>query len=60
MKNWVVTYINPATGRDLKLGQCVRHEKDCRVFKRTSYRPWTGQRQATPEEMRSQRECKIC
>lgn len=60
MKNMVVTYINPTSGKDLKLGQCCLHEPGCRYLKPTKKRPWTGSRQATPAELQSQPKCLVC
>jgi hypothetical protein len=60
MKNRVVTYINPATGKDLPLGKCVLHELGCRYLKPSPRRPYTGSRLATPQELLTQPKCKVC
>jgi hypothetical protein len=58
-KKWVVTYNNP-NGRALPLGDCKRHEKNCRHLQPSTNKPHTAMRPATPAEMLSQEECKVC
>jgi hypothetical protein len=60
MKEWVVTYIDPATGKDLPLGECRLHEPTCRYLRPTPARPHTGRRKATTQELRTQARCKVC
>jgi len=54
MKNRIVTYPN------LRVGNCVLHEPNCRYLKPTSSRPYTGSRKATAKELRTQPKCKVC
>lgn len=59
-KVWIVTYVNPNTGKDLDARTCVLHNRDCRYLCPKKNRPYTGMRHATYREQAIQNDCKVC